>query len=71
VLSAGFEHRVSTGLPLVELSADGHGFDARFEPEPGETVEAALRRYGDAGYTRLWTDDPTLPTGIMAMFRPS
>lgn len=54
-LSAGFLHRIKTGRPLVE-SADGpEGFDAGFEPVAGEALEAALKRYGTDGYTRLWT----------------
>jgi diaminohydroxyphosphoribosylaminopyrimidine deaminase/5-amino-6-(5-phosphoribosylamino)uracil reductase len=56
-LYRGFRHRLSTGLPLVETAASGEGFDAPFQPAPGESLLAALRRLGDAGYTRLWTPE--------------
>lgn len=55
VLSEGFLHRERTGRPLVAESDDGAGFEARFEPGPGETPEAALLRLGGEGFTRLWT----------------
>lgn len=55
VLSAGFLHRLRTGRPLVEAADDEAGYDGRFEPGSGESLEAALRRYGEAGFTRLWT----------------
>lgn len=55
VLSEGFVHRMSTGRPLVLESDDGEDFDARFEPEPGEDLDAALQRLGAAGFNRLWT----------------
>jgi diaminohydroxyphosphoribosylaminopyrimidine deaminase/5-amino-6-(5-phosphoribosylamino)uracil reductase len=55
ILSEGFTHRERTGRPLVLESSDGTGFEARFEPGPGETPEAALSRLGAEGFTRLWT----------------
>jgi diaminohydroxyphosphoribosylaminopyrimidine deaminase/5-amino-6-(5-phosphoribosylamino)uracil reductase len=55
VLSAGFLHRLATGRPLVETAEAESGFDTAFEPAPGEALEAALKRYGGQGYTRLWT----------------
>lgn len=59
-LYRGFRRKLQTGLPLVEASASGEGFDARFEPREGEDLAQALGRYGAAGYTRLWTgpEDP-------------
>ena len=57
-LYRGFRHRLRTGLPLLEAAVDGAGFDARFEPAPQESLQEALKRYGEAGYTRLW-----LPAG--------
>jgi diaminohydroxyphosphoribosylaminopyrimidine deaminase/5-amino-6-(5-phosphoribosylamino)uracil reductase len=54
-LAAGFLHRLATGRPLVEAADAGQGFDAAFEPAAGEALDTALRRYGAAGYTRLWT----------------
>jgi diaminohydroxyphosphoribosylaminopyrimidine deaminase/5-amino-6-(5-phosphoribosylamino)uracil reductase len=56
-LYRAFRHRLATGLPLVEAAASGEGFDAAFEIEPGESVQAALERLGQAGYTRLWTPE--------------
>ena len=55
VLCAGFIHRLTTGRPLVEACDTADSYDAPFEPAPGETLLAALQRYGDQGYTRLWT----------------
>ncbi|MCI3180993.1 cytidine deaminase [Caulobacter sp. CCUG 60055] len=54
-LYRGYFHRLAVGRPLVEASEDGQGFDALFEPQPGEGLALALDRYGAAGYTRLWT----------------
>lgn len=54
-LSEGFLHRIRTGWPLIEAADGPDGFDAAFEPEPGEDLHAALRRYGEQGYTRMWT----------------
>ena len=54
-LSAGFLRRIRTGCPLIEAADDAAGYDACFDPSPGEALEAALRRYGGEGYTRLWT----------------
>lgn len=54
-LSAGFLHRLATGCPLVESAEGPDGFDAAFEPAAGEALEAALKRHGAQGYTRLWT----------------
>ncbi len=55
ILYRGFRHRLATGKPLLEAAKTGDGFDAAFQPEPGEDIEAALLRYGQAGYTLLWT----------------
>lgn len=55
VLSAGFLHRFATGRPLVEAADGPEGFDAAFEPQPGETLDAALTRHCAIGHTRLWT----------------
>jgi diaminohydroxyphosphoribosylaminopyrimidine deaminase/5-amino-6-(5-phosphoribosylamino)uracil reductase len=53
-LYRAFHHRLATGLPLVEASADGDGFDGPFERRASETAQDALKRYAAAGYTRLW-----------------
>lgn len=56
-LYRGFRHKLATGLPLVEEATSGEGFDAAFAPLSGEGLEAALKRLGRAGYTRLWVPD--------------
>jgi len=55
-LYRAFRHKLRTGLPLIEVAADGSGFDARFEPGADEGLGEALRRYGQRGYTRLWVE---------------
>ncbi|MCA3698155.1 bifunctional diaminohydroxyphosphoribosylaminopyrimidine deaminase/5-amino-6-(5-phosphoribosylamino)uracil reductase RibD [Brevundimonas sp.] len=54
-LSEGFLHRLETGRPMVRVSADGTGFDARFAASPRADLVTELKRLGEAGYTRLWT----------------
>jgi diaminohydroxyphosphoribosylaminopyrimidine deaminase/5-amino-6-(5-phosphoribosylamino)uracil reductase len=53
-LYAGYLRRLATGRPLVESSTNGFGFDAPFNPLPGEDLETALDRFGASGYTRMW-----------------
>jgi diaminohydroxyphosphoribosylaminopyrimidine deaminase/5-amino-6-(5-phosphoribosylamino)uracil reductase len=55
VLSEGFLHRLETGRPMVRISADGAGFDARFAASARADLITELKRLGEAGYTRLWT----------------
>lgn len=55
VLYEGYLHRVATGRPMVRISADGAGFDARFAASPKADLVGELNRLGEAGYTRLWT----------------
>ena len=55
VLSEGFLHRLETGRPMVRISADGKGFDARFAASARADLVTELKRLGEAGYTRLWT----------------
>jgi diaminohydroxyphosphoribosylaminopyrimidine deaminase/5-amino-6-(5-phosphoribosylamino)uracil reductase len=55
VLSEGFLHRLETGRPMVRVSEDGQGFDARFAASPRADLVTELKRLGEAGYTRLWT----------------
>ncbi len=55
VLYEGYLHRVETGRPMVRISADGEGFDARFAASAKADLETELTRLGEAGYTRLWT----------------
>jgi diaminohydroxyphosphoribosylaminopyrimidine deaminase/5-amino-6-(5-phosphoribosylamino)uracil reductase len=55
VLCEGFLHRLETGRPMVRISDDGVGFDARFAASPRADLTTELQRLGEAGYTRLWT----------------
>ena len=55
VLCEGFLHRLETGRPMVRVSEDGAGFDARFAASPRADLVTELQRLGEAGYTRLWT----------------
>lgn len=61
VLCEGFLHRLETGRPMVRISEDGQGFDARFVASPKADLVTELKRLGEAGYTRVWT-----PTGDLA-----
>ncbi|OGN43362.1 MAG: cytidine deaminase [Caulobacterales bacterium RIFCSPHIGHO2_01_FULL_70_19] len=54
VLYEGYLHRVETGRPMVRVSDDGDGFDARFAASPKADLGTELKRLGEAGYTRLW-----------------
>ena len=53
-LAEGYLNRLKTGLPLVRVSPDGQGFDARFAASPKADLTTELNRLGEAGYTRLW-----------------
>lgn len=61
VLCEGFLHRLETGRPMVRISEDGVGFDARFVASPKADLTTELNRLGEAGYTRVWT-----PAGDLA-----
>jgi diaminohydroxyphosphoribosylaminopyrimidine deaminase/5-amino-6-(5-phosphoribosylamino)uracil reductase len=54
VLYEGYLHRVETGRPMVRVSDDGQGFDARFAASPKADLTTELKRLGEAGYTRVW-----------------
>ena len=54
VLYEGYLHRVETGRPMIRLSDDGEGFDARFAASPKADLNTELKRLGEAGYTRVW-----------------
>jgi diaminohydroxyphosphoribosylaminopyrimidine deaminase/5-amino-6-(5-phosphoribosylamino)uracil reductase len=54
-LYRGFWRRLETGRPRVEEAPGPEGYDGLFEPAPSEDLAAALDRYGQAGYTLLWT----------------
>lgn len=54
VLYEGYLHRVETGRPMVRISTDGEGFDARFAASAKADLTTELKRLGEAGYTRVW-----------------
>lgn len=54
VLYEGYLHRVETGRPMVRISEDGAGFDARFAASAKADLTTELKRLGEAGYTRVW-----------------
>ncbi|KQW86647.1 bifunctional diaminohydroxyphosphoribosylaminopyrimidine deaminase/5-amino-6-(5-phosphoribosylamino)uracil reductase RibD [Brevundimonas sp. Root1279] len=54
VLYEGYLHRLETGRPMVRISEDGQGFDARFAASPKADLTTELKRLGEAGYTRVW-----------------
>ncbi len=64
VLSEGFLHRLETGRPMVRVSADGKGFDARFAASARADLVTELKRLGEAGYTRLWTSPGELADAL-------
>lgn len=55
ILYEGYLHRLETGRPMVRISEDGAGYDARFAAAPRADLAMELKRLGEAGYTRLWT----------------
>ena len=55
-LYTGYRRWLATGRPLVEAADDGAGFDAAFHLLPDENAPQALKRLGEAGYTRLWVE---------------
>ncbi|MCQ4187773.1 cytidine deaminase, partial [Klebsiella pneumoniae] len=66
VLYEGYLHRVETGRPLVRLSYDGEGFDARFAASPRADLTTELKRLGEAGYTRVWVGPGELADALEA-----
>ena len=66
VLCEGFLHRLETGRPMVKVSPDGAGFDARFAASPRADLVTELQRLGEAGYTRLWTGPGELADALSA-----
>ena len=64
VLSEGFLHRLETGRPMVRISTDGKGFDARFAASARADLVTELKRLGEAGYTRLWTSPGELADAL-------
>lgn len=64
VLYEGYLHRVETGRPMVRISADGAGFDARFAVSAKADLATELKRLGEAGYTRLWVSSGELADAL-------
>ncbi len=64
VLYEGYLHRVETGRPMVRLSDDGEGFDARFAASPKADLTTELKRLGEAGYTRVWVGSGELADAL-------
>ena len=66
VLYEGYLHRLETGRPMVRVSEDGKGFDARFAASPRADLTTELQRLGEAGYTRVWTGPGELADALAA-----
>ena len=66
VLYEGYLHRVETGRPMVRISDDGDGFDARFAASPKADLKVELQRLGEAGYTRVWVGPGGLADALRA-----
>ena len=66
VLYEGYLHRLGTGRPMVRVSEDGQGFDARFAASPRADLTTELQRLGEAGYTRVWTSPGELADALSA-----
>ncbi len=62
ILTAGFFKRTLTGWPLVCATDETSDFDAEFALQEDESLHAALMRFGDAGFNRLWVS----PNGNLA-----
>jgi len=66
VLYEGYLHRLETGRPMVKVSSDGAGFDARFAASPRADLVTELKRLGEAGYTRVWIGPGELADALAA-----
>ena len=64
VLAEGYLNRLKTGRPMVRISEDGIGFDARFAASPSADLDAELRRLGEAGYMRVWVPEGALAEAL-------
>ena len=64
VLYEGYLHRVETGRPMVRVSDDGDGFDARFAVAAKADLTTELKRLGEAGYTRVWVSPGELADAL-------
>ena len=66
ILYEGYLHRVETGRPMVRVSEDGTGFDARFAASAKADLTTELQRLGEAGYTRVWVGPGELADALAA-----
>jgi len=66
ILYEGYLHRLETGRPMVRISEDGAGYDARFAASARADLVTELNRLGEAGYTRLWTTPGDLADALAA-----
>ncbi|RZJ04913.1 MAG: bifunctional diaminohydroxyphosphoribosylaminopyrimidine deaminase/5-amino-6-(5-phosphoribosylamino)uracil reductase RibD [Brevundimonas sp.] len=66
VLYEGYLHRVETGRPMVRISEDGVGYDARFAASAKADLNTELQRLGEAGYTRVWVAPGELADALEA-----
>ena len=66
ILYEGYLHRVETGRPMVRISENGEGFDARFAASPRADLTTELKGLGEAGYTRLWVEAGELADALAA-----
>ncbi|HVL42602.1 MAG TPA: cytidine deaminase, partial [Brevundimonas sp.] len=66
VLYEGYLHRVETGRPMVRVSEDGAGYDARFAASAKADLTTELQRLGEAGYTRVWVGPGELADALEA-----
>lgn len=64
VLAEGYLNRLKTGRPMVRISEDGTGFDARFAAAPSADLDTELRRLGEAGYMRVWVPEGALAEAL-------
>ncbi|MFO1015804.1 MAG: bifunctional diaminohydroxyphosphoribosylaminopyrimidine deaminase/5-amino-6-(5-phosphoribosylamino)uracil reductase RibD [Caulobacteraceae bacterium] len=55
VLSAGFRHRLATGMVRVEAANSPESYEGIFDPGLAEDVTDALRAAAARGLNRLWT----------------
>ena len=56
--------QVETGRPMVRISEDGDGFDARFAASAKADLTTELKRLGEAGYTRVWVSPGELADAL-------
>ena len=55
VLSAGFRHRLATGMARVEAADGPDSYEGIFDPGRAQDLRSALLEAGAKGLNRLWT----------------